>query len=223
MRLNSPSSSHSRLSPLETQNKIFRIPYLYEDAYQWYESWDALGELIDRPNPTPALDLLTTVLDHLTKDLEWPLDRIHLFGFAQGGSVAAEYAMKKWKEQLHAHRSSIAASESASASASAPLTPLGSVVTVSGPLLSYPNPSSPSPTPVLVVHRPSPSEEALPSNAIAAFKKGFSSVTEVKLSAQRRGMPGSRDEMEPIMRFWSERLSRRKMEGLYEVMSGMSG
>ena len=34
------------------------------------------------------------------------------------------------------------------------------------------------------------------------------------------GMPRSREEMEPLMRFWSEHLGRRQVEGLYEVMSG---
>lgn len=33
-------------------------------------------------------------------------------------------------------------------------------------------------------------------------------------------MPRSREEWEPIMRFWSEKLSRRQVGGLYEVMSG---
>lgn len=35
------------------------------------------------------------------------------------------------------------------------------------------------------------------------------------------GMPRSKEEFEPIMRFWSEQLGRRQMDGLYEVMSGM--
>jgi hypothetical protein len=57
---------------------------------------------------------------------------------------------------------------------------------------------------------------------MAAFRKGFQAVSEVKLGASRGGMPASKDEWEPIMRFWSEKLSRRKMDGLYEVMSGMN-
>ncbi|KAF5334771.1 hypothetical protein D9611_012972 [Ephemerocybe angulata] len=200
-----------------------QIPYLYEDAYQWYPSFDALGEMLANPNPTIALELLAKVVNHLTDDLQWPLDRIHLFGFAQGGSVAAEFAILRWKEQLQAHRSAIAPSESTSESAKAPSSSLGSIVTVSGPLLSHPTLSSPSPTPILVAHRPSPSEEALRPDALKSFQRGFQSVTEAKLNANRQGMPGSRDEWEPIMRFWSEHLSRRKQEGLYEVMSGTSG
>ncbi|KAG6335176.1 hypothetical protein ID866_3920 [Astraeus odoratus] len=42
-----------------------QIPFLYEQAYQWYTSFDPLGDLIERPNPTSALDLLSSVFDHL--------------------------------------------------------------------------------------------------------------------------------------------------------------
>ena len=149
------------------------------------------------------------VLTHLTNDLHWPVDRIHLFGFAQGGTVAAEAALQHWKKQ-----------RSTDLSIS---TSLASIITISGPLLSYPTLTSPSPTPVLIAHRPPPSEEALPSDALKSFQKGFKTVTEAKLSASRGGMPASKEEWEPIMRFWSQHLSRRKMDGLYEVMSGMSG
>lgn len=41
-------------------------------------------------------------------------------------------------------------------------------------------------------------------------------------AAGRAGMPASKEEWEPIMRFWSEKLRRRQAEGLYEVMSGLS-
>lgn len=92
--------------------------------------------------------------------------------------------------------------------------PLGSVVTISGPLLSYPNTlPAPCTTPVLFFNRGGSTSE------LAAFKKGFVEVKEVKKAGQE-GMPRAREEWEPIMRFWSERLARRQAEGLYEVMSG---
>jgi hypothetical protein len=47
-------------------------------------------------------------------------------------------------------------------------------------------------------------------------------VTESKLGFKSQGMPGSREEWEPIMRFWSQVLSKRQVEGLYEVMTGAS-
>ncbi|KAI0317979.1 hypothetical protein OF83DRAFT_1057625 [Amylostereum chailletii] len=181
-----------------------QIPYLYEQAFQWYNSFDMLGELLASPNPTPALDLLSVVLSHLITDCLWPPHRIHIFGFAQGGTVAAESALKWWRGQP-------------STSSTRQLA-LGSVVTVAGPLVSYPTLTHPCPTPVLVFFRPAPSESAMPANAIAAFKKGFSDVREVRRSGE--GMPRSKDEWAPIMQFWSERLGRRQVEGLYEVMSG---
>ncbi|KIK68492.1 hypothetical protein GYMLUDRAFT_35920 [Collybiopsis luxurians FD-317 M1] len=184
-----------------------RIPFLYEEAYQWYTSFDQLGELIDRPNPTPALELLSKVLNHLTEDCAWPSDRIHLFGFAQGGSVALEFVIKLWRQQLE--------QESSGSS-------LGSIVSVSGPLLSYPTISSLSPTPVIAVYRPPPAEPLLSPGDLTALKKAYSSVKEVKLGTRGPGMPSSKEEWEPIMRFWSERLSRRQVEGLYEVMSGIA-
>ena len=52
------------------------------------------------------------------------------------------------------------------------------------------------------------------------MKKGFTKVEEVQKRGE--GMPRSQVEFEPIMRFWSEHLARRQMEGLYEVMSGMA-
>ncbi|RPD58608.1 hypothetical protein L226DRAFT_466458 [Lentinus tigrinus ALCF2SS1-7] len=198
-----------------------QIPFLYEQAFQWYTSFDPLGELIDRPNPTPALELMDKVIAHLTKDCAWPPHRIHFFGFAQGGTVAAEFALKFWRTELSLQQKSLPSSgqDSFPPIANAPRA-LGSIVSVSGPLLSYPTSPNPCPTPVLIFHRPPPAESALPSGAIAALKKGFAKVAEVKM--QGEGMPRSKDEFEPIMRFWSEQLGRRPMEGLYEVMSGVS-
>ena len=206
-----------RLAP----SKCGRIPFLYEQAYQWYESFDPLGDLIEHPNPTPALQLMTKVITHLTKDCEWSVNRIHLFGFAQGGTVALEFALKYWREELSAHQklpTTPAGATPVPVALSGPRS-LASVISVSGPLLSYPTLSVPCPTPVLVFSRPPPAECALPSGALPALKKGFSRVEEVNMPGE--GMPSSKPEFEPIMRFWSEHLGRRQIDGLYEVMSGM--
>lgn len=96
---------------------------------------------------------------------------------------------------------------------------IGSLITLAGPLLSYPTLENKCPTPLLVVHRPSPSASVLPSDAITSFKKGYDHVQSVSIG-KGEGMPRSREEMEPLMRFWSEHLGRRQAEGLYEVMSG---
>ncbi|KAJ6613590.1 hypothetical protein B0H10DRAFT_216783 [Mycena sp. CBHHK59/15] len=178
-----------------------QVPFLYEESYAWFPSFGDLGELIDRPNPTTALILMEAVFRHLIDDCAWPAHRIHLFGFAQGGSVAVESALRWWRLQ--------AAS-------------LGSIVTISGPLLSYPTLANPSPTPLLVAYRPAPAETVLPAGALPAFRKGFQRVVENKMDAKGPGMPASKTEWEPIMRFWSETLGKRRVDGIYEVMSGMA-
>ena len=195
---------------------------MYEQAFQWYTSFDPLGELIAHPNPTPALELMSKVIEHLTKDCGWPPQRINLFGFAQGGSVAAEFALKYWRTALSSHQKSPPPSGSAPDAGPSVLAPrtLGSVVSVSGPLLSYPTLSERCPIPFLIFYRPPPAESALPPDAMTALAKGFIKLEEVKMKGE--GMPRSKEEFEPIMRFWSEYLGRRPMEGLYEVMSGMT-
>jgi hypothetical protein len=147
---------------------------------------------------------MSKLVDHLINDCLWPPHSIHLFGFAQGGSIAVEFGVKWWRSQIEAQRRS---------SKEDPIR-LGSVVSISGPMLSYPTLSKTCPTPLLVFHRPG----AIPSGAMTAFKKAYEAVTEVKLGEEGGGMPRSKDEWEPIMRFWSERLKRRQVDGLYEVI-----
>ena len=172
-----------------------------------------MGDLLTNPNPSPAVDLLIRVVRHLTQDCAWPADRIHLFGSAQGGTVAAELGVRWWREELERARKAKIAEEGGDADV-APR-PLASVVSVSGPLISYPTLKPPCPTPVLLVYRPS----EVPGNALAAFRKGYADFSDVNLGGGE-GMPRSKDEWEPIMRFWSQKLGRRQMQGLYEVMSG---
>lgn len=189
------------MSPSLTCNDD-RIPFLYEEAYQWYTSFDELGEIIERPNPTPAFRHLDKVIDHLIKDCQWPINRIHFFGFAQGGSVGAEFVVRRWK--AHSSKGTDHA--------------FASVVSVSGPLLSYPTHSDLlCPTPLCAAHR-----LPLASSLISDFRKAFSPVTETRMIEKDEGMPASRTEWEPIMRFWSETLTRRPVDGLYEVKTGAS-
>ncbi|KAG6878007.1 hypothetical protein C0992_008754 [Termitomyces sp. T32_za158] len=190
-----------------------QVPFLYEPAFQWYTSFDGLGELIERPNPTSALDLLEKVIRHLIDNCGWPSSRIHLFGFAQGGSIAAEFGIKWWKM----HRNSQTPADSTSNATNGTL---GSIISISGPLLSYPTLSIKNPTPVLIIHNSSPSEAALPANALADVKKAYVIVAEHTIKEQ--GMPSSKAGWQPIMEFWSTHLGRRQVDGLYEVMSGFS-
>ncbi len=155
------------------------------------------------------------MLHHLVNDCGWPAPRIHLFGFAQGGSVAAESALRWWRRHLQQQQEQESAGNNIMS-----VQPLGSVVTVGGPLLSYPTLSAACPTPVLVFRRPQPAEPFLLRDALPAFRKGFSRVVDVKMSGV--GMPHSKDEWFPIMELWSGQLGRRQVDGLYDVMTGGS-
>lgn len=62
--------------------------------YQWYTSFTQLGELIEHSNPLPGVQVIHRALDHLTTECAWPSSRVHLFGFAQGGTVALESALR---------------------------------------------------------------------------------------------------------------------------------
>jgi len=204
-----------------------QVPFLYEESYQWYPSFDDLGETIENPNPTIALDLLSRTLNHLINDCTWSPNRIHFFGFAQGGSVATEFGVKWWKSQLQAHKAALPPPSHGSGEGGnkSPVLPsnslsFGSIISISGPFLSYPTVSSPCPTPVLICYRPPPAEPTLTASALASFRKGFQTVKESKMKASGPGMPASKAEWEPIMKFWSETLARRQVEGLYEVMTG---
>ena len=210
--LNSNRARSSRLSS-DAEQPVHRIPYLYEQAFQWYTSFDPLGEIIQRPNPTPALEVMAKVLDHLVVECTWPPHRIHLFGFAQGGSVVAETTLAWWKNELARTKGTSSAAQKSDSSPRY----LGSVVSISGPLLSYPTLAAPCPTPLLLFSRGSVTKDIS-----AAFSKGFTHVKQaVKPGGQgEESMPRSRDEWEPIMQFWSEILGRRLGDGLYEVMTG---
>ncbi|KAG9313805.1 hypothetical protein JVU11DRAFT_6166 [Chiua virens] len=184
-----------------------QIPYLYEQAFQWYTSFDPLGDLISRPNPSSAIEVMTNVLDHLVGACTWSPNRIHLFGFGQGGSVAAESALAWWKPTLSGTKALVSNSEQTSAPLSRQL---GSVVSISGPLLSYPTLTTPCPTPLVLFWRSSVTKDVS-----TAFSKGFSHVKQVAKPGTQgeESMLRSRDEWEPIMEFWSQVLGRRIGEG----------
>ncbi|TDL25536.1 hypothetical protein BD410DRAFT_813314 [Rickenella mellea] len=184
-----------------------QIPYLYEESFQWYPSFDPLGEMLERPDPTPALTLMKAILDHLTSNCGWHPDHIHLFGFAQGGSVAAEAGIAWWRASME---------RSSSAPSPAPVA-LGSIVTIGGPLLSYPTLSKLCPSPLLAFSRSAPGSPTLSASDMAAFRKGYESVRDVACAGE--GMPRARDEWLPVMQFFSEKLARRVVGDVYEVLS----
>lgn len=137
--------------------------------------------VIPNPNPSSTLSLLHKVLDYLTTACCWPASSVHLFGFAQGGSLASELSLY-WSRNKPS-----------------PNDPdLGSCVTVSGPLLSLPTlpTKSKSKSKLLVWYRETESRMI----NLGWFQKGFEDVESIKVRAGKGGMPSSREEWEPIMR-----------------------
>ncbi|EOR04647.1 hypothetical protein E3P92_01060 [Wallemia ichthyophaga] len=152
------------------------VPF-FDEARMWYQSFDMLGNLIQSPDPRIALNLLNDLIYTLTSQFGWDTRNIHLFGFAQGGSVAVEFA-----------RSSNIS--------------LGSVVNVLGPLLSYATGSSKTATPICIFTRPS--RNVLDSSN---FNKAFSKVTIFEGDKAGDEMPKDPQEWSGILKFWSDTLS----------------
>lgn len=172
--------------------------------------------------------MLCSVITELTEQpYNWNLDNIHLFGFGQGGTLAAETG-QAISRRYKGHQPDTGQ----------PAPALGSVVSVGGPLLSLPTTStlkgasSKLGTRLLyVVRQTAPASTGKLASQEEAFKRAYSRVELARLPLQRGqppvSMPRSKDEWEPIMRFWSEVLRRRsawELDGsdIYEVTGGGS-
>ncbi|KAK4050669.1 hypothetical protein OIV83_003395 [Microbotryomycetes sp. JL201] len=160
-----------------------RIPLLEEEAYQWWTSFTELGELIPNPNPTKTVALLVDVIKHLTAPSPgpaWRPDQIHFFGFAQGGSCAAELALA-WSRHVRSQRASGTCSPNDVTTRTD--TELGSLVAVSAPLLSHPSiGAQKSSTKALIVNRPNEERMISPGS----WKKAFETVKQVVLDTDSR-------------------------------------
>lgn len=156
------------------------------------------GDTLPHPNPTNTLAKLLGLLEGLTSpEGGWRGEEIHLFGFAQGGSCAAELALTHHRKHPP--------------SAGNPSVPLGSLVVISAPLLSLPtiDVSLRSQIPALLFLREGETNlgrQATGSGAEAAFTKGFKYVEKPKVPSSKRRpgdegerMPAGQDEWRPIM------------------------
>lgn len=153
------------------------VPF-FDQARMWYESFDMLGNLIHNPDPRVSLNLLSDLIFVLINKYGWSSNNIHLFGFAQGGSVAVEFA-RLFKQRL------------------------GSVITVLGPPLSYSNGSSLSQTPLCVFTRPRGN-----ILDVSNFKKAFENVVITEGQNPGDEMPKGPNEWNGILKFLSDLLIR---------------
>ncbi|SCV73468.1 BQ2448_7394 [Microbotryum intermedium] len=159
-----------------------RVPLLEEEAWQWWPSFDDLGQVIPNPNPTSTLRLLTQVLDHLLTTCNWHSSQLHFFGNSQGATCASELVLQYQ-----------------------PPTPFGSLISISGPLLSFPAKPTKNPTQVLLVSRKT--QEA--GLALPSWKKGFDRIESYVLPLHPSPMPTNDKEWLGIIKFWSQVLLRR--------------
>ncbi|KAH9808881.1 Phospholipase/Carboxylesterase [Melampsora americana] len=171
-----------------------RVPLLEEEAFQWWDSFDPLtGDPVTNPNPSKSLSRLNAVLDHLLSNkIGWHASTIHLFGFAQGGSCAAELLVNRTRKV-----------EAPNGSNQLTRPDLGSLVTISGPLLSLPtiSPETRSQTPTLLWVR---KHEDTIGRWRASFAKGFTFVEHFTASIPGQdGQPSMPrgQEWDPVMKY----------------------
>lgn len=110
-----------------------------------------------------------------------------LFGFGQGGMLAMALVASLPQEEA-----------------------LAGVVSIGGPLPSVTTPAADGKrkTPVLILG--GSSATAVTAAATRKVRDTFERVDDVRWRKPGDGMPGSREEMQPIMRFLSERLQSRR-------------
>jgi hypothetical protein len=148
----------------------------------------------------------------------WRPAEIHLFGFAQGGSVAGEFGVRWWRGSLPADMK-----KDTKKNVVEKKEPIGSIVCVCGPLLEYPTilASSRAPTPVLIFHRQSKA-----TSPVDTYRKAYDTVHEISVPAigdEEVVMPKRKEEWQGIMEFWSKRLMsgvNPSGEDVYEVVAG---
>ena len=204
------------LAPMKTETLTpvcKRVPLMDAPSYTWHPLSPS-DFLTDAPLTTSlesivthTVPLLRSLLRYLTTSLGWTPERIHLFGWAQGGSVALELARDVGVHGLEA--------------GNAARRRLGSVTSICGPLLSSPplNESLAIPTPAFYLTRQ-------PRDASAALlRRTF--VPETTTICVREGggmdMPRGKEEWGLVMRFWSGVLARKEDEGWMRSAGGGEG
>lgn len=192
--------------------------------------WNITPSSADVPNPDPsaAVKLMVSILTELTTAVQssgktasstWRMSDIHLFGFAQGGSLAIEVG-----RAIHRRTFSAIPGEEG--------TTLGSIISIQGSPMTLPTSgTSPTSTPILYVSRPA-ANQAKAHADLASLRRAYKKVTDIALSRKEGdalsmlGMPRDRGEWQPVMYFWSEKLKRKsawELDGdLLEVTRGAS-
>lgn len=174
------------------------VPFLDGGKHwMWYPSFDQFGELLTKPNPSTTLQHMIELLEHLTQKCGWLSSSIHIFGFGQGATIALE-TLVSWAKQ-HPN----------------PTEKLGSIVSISGELLSHPTATITIATPVLQIYRSRTSIPKDTASRWASFRKAFGSAFSLqRLNVTEQGaeeamLRGEKREWDGVMQFWSKFLRSR--------------
>lgn len=182
------------------------------DYFSWYNTFDPMFNPLPSPDPSATLRSLRELLTTLTsKEIGWDLTRIHLFGWGQGGTMALELAYSVGKEGI----------SNADASGEKRKR-LGSVVSVCGPLVSFPTASLGINTPTAYFTRQA-AQSAAAQKTRRGLERAFKDVEVIQgQSAGGEDMPKGREEWKGIMAFWGKVLEKDdKWKGqgdVYEVV-----
>jgi len=171
------------------------VPLMDTPSFMWYPGFDGMFNPLppSAADPSSAVTRLRELLTSLM--VTWALEDIHLFGFAQGGSLALSLSLSVADSPLGEARR------------------LGSVVSVMGGIEGK-VPTARSNTPVLYYTRkPANAEEQ-------KVKERFSEVTVFR-APSNGGMPANMEEWRPVFGFWGKMLKRDeswKGGEVYEVV-----
>lgn len=165
------------------------------------------GELDADPGFSKAADLITDRLirETLVDKCGWETSDVLLYGFGQGGSLALGLASRiRMGPRVH----EVSGDEGGGKAGQERGKALKGVVSVGGPLPMSMVPTvtgrPKAKTPVLVCH--GSGSEAIDDEATGLIRQEFADVKVIRWRKREDSMPGSREEMLPIMQFFADRL-----------------
>ncbi|WWC63491.1 uncharacterized protein I303_106094 [Kwoniella dejecticola CBS 10117] len=221
-QLNLPSTAVLSLSAPDP------IPLMDHPSFSWYPTftptYDPLP--VENHNPTTHLPKLRALITKLiSPEVGWELNQIHLFGFAQGGTMVLELGLSVGKDPLSPAISSSSSSSSGESTGSRSkgkagdgkgdsrkVGRFGSITSICGPILTHPTTNLNIQTPICYFTRYTLTSSVY-KKQITILKRAFKEVIELHAPSSSSGgverMPGNKEEWWGIMRFWGQILNRK--------------
>ncbi|KAJ9617291.1 hypothetical protein H2200_001012 [Cladophialophora chaetospira] len=179
-----------------TLNPPFPLPFPLGPGDHWSEDLQVDTSTGNLDTESSPLTKATEVVAHdvirkvLIDKCKYRPDHIHVFGFGQGGSVALGVPFRQSLSSLS----------------------LGGVMSIGGPLpLSTPLPGNgKNKTPVLLLSGSKSPLATTDSSPLKRIKSAYEFITYHQWKKVDDSMPKNRDEVLPMMQFWSQRLKSRR-------------